>query len=380
VTQDFPPERGGIQTFMFELAKALLTQGHSVRVICPGEKTDPDPFSSLPKNAEHGNIGRVGRSELVRLRIHSSWLFLRLITYLPSYLKKNPAIEVVLYAQWQCALGELFIPQHQKRHRSYSMIMGRELLTSVLGPLAPFFRRRAFQKLQGAFPISAEIFRLTRKMAPHTLPLQLLHPGVDPTFFKPVDAGFLRDRYHLENAPVIYSITRMVARKNLQRLIEAMPQILKSVPNAKLVLAGSGPEKQNLENLVSTLALENSVQFLGSIKDDERVAHYCMANVFALPSMSLPRDIEGFGIVFLEAGACEVAVVGSLAGGIPDAVEANVGGLLVPPDATEKIADAIIQLLQNPARAKDMGERARARIEQNFTWKHIAEKLALLVK
>lgn len=373
VTQDFPPERGGIQTFMLELSRAMIDLGHRVRVICPGKKTDANP---LPPNPQTGFLGL---TELIRIPIHSSWLFVPLLGYLPHYLKKNPTLEVVLYAQWQSALSGFLISKKTISHRSYCFVYGRELLTSVLGPFAPILRKKVFGKLTAVFPISAEIMQLTKSMAPPTLPLHLVHPGVDPNYFKPVDANFLRIRYGIENSAVIFSITRMVARKNLRNLIAALPQVLKSVPNAKLVLAGNGPEKKNLEAQVVLLGLQNEVQFLGHISDTERVAHYCMAQVFALPSLSLPRDIEGFGIVFLEAGACEVAVVGSLAGGIPDAVEAGVGGLLVPPADTEKLALALIQILQNTAMANEMGRAARRRIEQHFTWSHIAQKTLALM-
>lgn len=369
VTQDFPPERGGIQTYVLELARAFLARGHKVRVICPGRESDPDPLL-------HG--GR-GLADLVRLPIHSSWLFLRLLTYLPRYLKRNPSVEAVLYAQWQPALAELLLPGSRRKHRSYCLVHGRELLTSVLGPLAPPLMRLAFGRMRAAFPNSAEVLRMTRTRAAPACPLHLVHPGVDPEHFRPVDAGFLRDRYGFDGngtrTPIVYCITRMVARKNLLTLVEAMPGVRAEVPGAVLLLAGDGPEKASLVNRAQALGLGEGVRFLGRIADAEMVAHYCLADVFALPSMSLPRDIEGFGIVFLEAGACEVPVVGSLAGGIPDAVEAGVTGLLVPPEDGQKLKDALVELLKNRARAREMGQCARIRIEKGFTWAHAADRI-----
>jgi len=217
--------------------------------------------------------------------------------------------------------------------------------------------------------------RLTLARAAPACPLHLVHPGVDPAHFRPVDARFLRDRYGLGQAPVVYCITRMVARKNLRRLVEAMPLVRAEVPGTVLLLGGSGPEKESLEQCAAGLGLRDGVRFLGRIEDAELVAHYSLADVFALPSLSLPRDIEGFGIVFLEAGACGVAAVGSLAGGIPDAVEDGVTGLLVPPEDTQKLKEALVELLKNRARAREMGQRARARIENGFTWTHAADRM-----
>ena len=105
-------------------------------------------------------------------------------------------------------------------------------------------------------------------------------------------------------------------------------------------------------------------------------AHYCLGDVFALPSLSSEKDVEGFGIVYLEAGACEVPVVGGLAGGVPDAVAHGETGLLADPQDTGKIAEALVELLRDRDRAKAMGRRARARILAGFTWQAAAARMA----
>ncbi len=365
VTQDFPPERGGIQTYVLELARAFLARGHAVRIICPGHKNAPNPLPHL--------------TDLVRIRVHTSWLFLPLLTFLPRYLRLNPSVTHVLYAQWQPAMAELAMPISSKRHQSYCLVHGRELLTSVFGPLAPFLRLRVFDRFAAAFPNSDEVQRLARSRAAPGCPLHLVHPGVDPTHFLPMDADFLRERYGLgkgpDRVPVILCITRLVARKNLRRLIEAMVKVRAEVPKAILLIGGSGPESESLEARTRELGLRDEVRFLGRIAETELVAHYSLADVFALPSMSSSKDIEGFGIVFLEAGACEVAVVGSRSGGIPDAVEEGITGLLVPPEATQKLSEALLELLKDPERAKTMGKQARARIEKDFTWTSVSDRM-----
>jgi phosphatidylinositol alpha-1,6-mannosyltransferase len=365
VTQDFPPERGGIQTYVLELARAFLARGHTVRVICPGWRKSPNPLPGL--------------ADLVRIPIHSSWLFLPLLEFLPRYLMKHPSIDRVLYAQWQPALAELAMLKSQRKHRSYSLVHGRELLTSVLGPLAPFLMRRVFGRLDSAFPNSMAVLGLARERAAPACPLHLVHPGVDPAHFRPQYAGYLRKRYGLgqgeAKVPVVLCITRMVPRKNLRGLIEAMPAVLAQVPQAVLLLGGGGPEKEALERRAAELGLKEEVRFLGRIADSEMVDHYGLADVFALPSLSSPKDIEGFGIVFLEAGACEVAVVGSLSGGIPDAIEEGVTGLLVPAEDSRKLSEALVELLKNPNQARAMGKQARIRIESGFTWTHISDRM-----
>jgi phosphatidylinositol alpha-1,6-mannosyltransferase len=209
--------------------------------------------------------------------------------------------------------------------------------------------------------------------------LHLVHPGVDPDQYRPADPAFLRQRYGLDGAPVIVSITRMVARKNLGRLIEALRGVRAAVPGATLVLGGTGPERETLMKQASDLGLGDAVRFPGRIADGEMAAHYSLADVFALPSLSIGKDVEGFGIVYLEAGACEVPVLGGLGGGVPDAVADGETGLLVDPESTDAIRDALIRLLQDREKAKAMGLRARARVERGFTWSAAADRVLDLI-
>lgn len=357
VTQDFPPERGGIQTYVLELARRFLARGHAVRVICPGKASDPVPMPGL--------------TDLVRLPVPGSFLFLPLLGYLSGYLRRNPSVDRVLCAQWQSALA--LPPRGGNGRKSFCLVHGRELLTSVFGPAAPFAMRRAFARLDAAFPNSNEVLRLARARTAPEFPLRLVHPGVDPEAFRPVDARFLRERYGLGDAPVIVSITRMVARKNLRRLIEVLPAVRAEVPGTRLVLCGTGPEREGL--MAAAAGLGDAVLFPGRIEDGEMAAHYRMADVFALPSFSTDRDIEGFGIVYLEAGACEVPVVGGLAGGVPDAVADGETGLLVPPEDSGRIREALIELLRNRPKAEAMGRRARERILENHTWTATADRM-----
>jgi phosphatidyl-myo-inositol dimannoside synthase len=362
ITQDFPPERGGIQTYMFELARELLAQGHRVRVICPGSRHTPNPLPAL--------------TDMVRLPVPGSWLFLPLLFYLPRYLRRNPSVTSVFYAQWQPALGMSLFAGKLRKHKSYCLVCGRELFTSVFGPLATTLMRRVFRRVDAVFVISREVMRLLRVRADPPCPIHLAYPGVDPRRFRPLDAGFLRERYKLGRAPAIVSITRMTPRKNLRQLILALPAIRREIPDAILLLCGEGEEKKALRKLAENMGLGKCVLFPGKLVEAELVAHFNLADVFVLPSLTSKRDIEGFGIVFLEAGACETPVIGTLAGGIPDAVENGETGLLTAPGDLQELEKAILDLLLNRAKAEAMGRQARLRIQQMFTWSKTAERIS----
>ena len=358
VTQDFPPAQGGIQTYVLELARRFAARGHAVRVICPGP---PDADPPVP-----------GLAEVTRLRAPSSFLWAPLLGYLPGYLRARASIERVLYAQWQGAAGALTSPKG--RRKEFSLIHGRELLTSVFGPLHGALMRKAFARLDGAFPNSRAVLRLAEERARPACPLHRVHPGVDPEAFRPVDAGFLRARYGLGDAPVIVSLGRMVARKNLLRVVEALPAVRRAVPGARLMLGGTGPEREALMARANGLGLGEAVLFPGRIAASEMAAHYCLADAFCAPSLASAKDVEGFGIVYLEAGACEVPVIGGRAGGVPDAVAEGETGLLVDPLSREEIEGALIALLSDRQRGKALGRRARERVLEGFTWESCADR------
>jgi len=363
VTQDFPPEKGGIQTYAYELAKALIAMGVEVAVIAPG-------------NAKNSSILPEARY-VKRIAIHSSWLFLSLIFRLPGLIKKEGWTHI-LYLQWQAALPELIM--RKKKHSVMVIVHGRELLTSVLGPFSKPLRQAVFAHANHILPNSHAVSDLLlTTSSPSPSKITLCHPGVDAQRFTPVDARFLRERYGLQNKPIILSLTRMVARKNLAALIDAMPLVHRSIPNAVLVLCGGGPEYDSLKAQSLTLGLSDSVFFPGRIAETEMAAHYCLGDVFALPALQPEGDIEGFGIVFLEAAAYGIAVLAGRSGGIPDAVKDGETGILVNPKRLEEIANGLIALLGNPLRLKEMGHAGRQRVLSQFTWKHTAETILQLI-
>ena len=152
-------------------------------------------------------------------------------------------------------------------------------------------------------------------------------------------------------------------------LLRAMPKILKNIPNTKLVLVGSGGMKEELERLSKKIGIEDYVKFVGFVEESLKPLYYKAADVFCLPST---MSTESFGIVNLEAMACGVPIVASKIGGIPDAVKDGENGLLVPPRDPEKLADAIIYLLENENIRKKMGKNGREKVE-DYSWERIAE-------
>ena len=136
--------------------------------------------------------------------------------------------------------------------------------------------------------------------------------------------------------------------------------------------------RQSLENLVAELALQKHVRFLGFVPDATLIDWYNAADIFIMPSRlgtGTDRGVEGFGIVYLEANACNTPVIGGRSGGVPDAVEDGLSGLLVDPQSPQDIADAIAKLLADPAYGRRLGEQGRSRVLKRFTGPILATAL-----
>lgn len=174
--------------------------------------------------------------------------------------------------------------------------------------------------------------------------------------------------------PVILSLSRLVPHKRIDRLIEVMPRVLASVPTAQLVIAGAGIEEDSLRRMAAESSTSDSITVLGAVTPEEKYECYARCDVFALAT-----DHEGFGLIFLEANAFGKPVVGTSVGGVLEAVEDGVSGLLVEPCDSQALADALIGLLRGPDRARRMGEKGRRRVEAKFTWRQSAEKLRGIV-
>ena len=195
-------------------------------------------------------------------------------------------------------------------------------------------------------------------------------PGIDVDHFIPHDATQLRKELKLEDKRVIVSVGRLVHRKGQDHLIEALPEILKSVPDAHVLMVGQGPYLPHLKKLVARHNVAEHVSFIGRIQYAQLPQYICAGDVFAMPSRSrfFGLEVEGLGIVYLEASACGLPVIAGSSGGAPDAVLNGVTGFVVDGQNNKEIAAAAIKLLSDLKQAQKMGAAGRAWIIENWRW------------
>ena len=206
-------------------------------------------------------------------------------------------------------------------------------------------------------------------------------PGIDVEHFAPTDASDLRSNLGLTNKSVIVCVGRLVHRKGQDQLIAALPAIKAAIPNAHLLLIGIGPYQDHLKKLAAKLQVVDSISFIGRINYSELPKYICVGDLFAMPSRSrlFGLEVEGLGIVYLEASACGLPVVGGKSGGAPDAVLIGETGLVVDGTNTKEIAEACIELLSNPELSAMMGATGRAWIIDNWRWEIWATRYSELL-
>jgi phosphatidylinositol alpha-1,6-mannosyltransferase len=234
----------------------------------------------------------------------------------------------------------------------------------VVTYLAEYFRRRLGPALGGR----TELVRLA--------------PGVDLDRYRPaVDGSAVRARYRLGDRPVVVCVSRLVPRKGQDALIRAMPLIRRRVADAALLIVGAGPDADRLRRLARSAGVDDRVTFTGEVPWAEMPEYFAAGDVFAMPCRTRKAglDVEGLGMVYLEASASGLPVVAGDSGGAPDAVREGETGFVVQGRDVAAIADRVATVLADHDLARRMGAAGRAWVEAEWGWDHLAERMAHLL-
>jgi phosphatidylinositol alpha-1,6-mannosyltransferase len=208
-------------------------------------------------------------------------------------------------------------------------------------------------------------------------------PGIDTDHFAPVSTSEqLRKDLGLAEKKVIVSVGRLVHRKGQDILIQSLPAILEKHPTAHLLMVGEGPYREDLTKMVLKLKLSDAVTFIGRIQYKDLPRYICAGDIFAMPSRSrlAGLEVEGLGIVYLEASSCALPVIAGRSGGAPDAVNEGVTGFSVDGTSPTEVSKAIINLFDDPIRAKAMGVAGRNWIIEKWRWEIWAKEFNSLFK
>jgi phosphatidylinositol alpha-1,6-mannosyltransferase len=367
VTNDFPPRPGGIQQFVHNLA---LRQPPDTLLVYASTWPTRDPARSAAFDAEQPfevvreDTGMllptpaVARraAELARAhRADTVWFGAAApLGLLAAGLRRRAGIVRAVAQTHGHEAGWAALPGAR------SLLRRIADGTDVVTYLGEYFRSRLA-------PVLGDRTRLER-----------LAPGVDVDAYHPgVDGGEVRRRYDLGDRPVIVCVSRLVPRKGQDALIRALPAIRRRVPEAVLLLVSGGPYRSALRRLAG----DQPVVFTGSVPWAELPAHYAAGDVFAMPCRTRKGglDVEGLGIVYLEASATGLPVVAGDSGGAPDAVREGETGFVVGGRDIEALADRVATLLEDRELGERMGAAGRAWVEKEWRWAAQGERMAALL-
>lgn len=259
-------------------------------------------------------------------------------------------------------------------------VYGSETIRLGRGKVMARLMRRVLRESQWVVPNSDFTAREFETFGVDHGKLKKISPGVDPDFFRPGPKDpSLVERFGLEGKSVLLTVARLDVRKGHDMVMRALRRVTKKVEDVVYLIVGRGQEEERLRRLASKLGLEDKVIFAGYVPDAELPRYYNVSDVFVMPNRitqetPLAGDVEGFGISFLEAGACGKPVVAGRSGGAEEAVSDEATGLLVDPNSEEEIAEAIVRLLEDRAWAQGLGEQGRRRAEMS-SWQNLAEQL-----
>jgi len=366
VTNDFPPRPGGIQQFVHNLA---VRQPAGSLVV----------YASTWKGAEKFDAQQP--FEVVREPTG-------VLLPTPAVARRAAALarEHGCDRVWFGAAAPLGLLADGLRRnagvtRAVALTHGHEIGWAALPGARQLLRRIA--RGNDVVTYQGEYQRTRLDRALHGLTdLERLAPGVDVEAFHPgVDGSAVRAKYGLADRPVIVCVSRLVPRKGQDMLIRALPAVRRRVPDAALLLVSGGPYRPKLERLAREQGVESDVVFTGSVPWAELPAHYAAGDVYAMPcrTRAAGLDVEGLGIVYLEASATGLPVVGGDSGGAPDAVREGETGYVVGGRDVEALAARLTDLLADPAQAKAMGAAGRAWVEQEWRWEKQAARMSRLL-
>ncbi|WP_174535827.1 glycosyltransferase family 4 protein [Micromonospora chalcea] len=366
ITNDFPPRPGGIQSFVHNLAVrqppgSVVVYASSWR---GAEKFDADqPF------------------EVVRERTRVL-LPTPLIARRAARLARAYDCDTVWFGA-AAPLGLLAAGLRRRAgiRRAVALTHGHEVGWAAL-PGA----RSALRRIGRGVDVTTYLGEYTRTRLARVLDglteLRRLAPGVDVDTYHPdVDGTEVRKRLGLADRPVVVCVSRLVPRKGQDMLIRALPEIRRRVPGAALLVVGGGPYRSTLEKLARQSGLEQDVVFTGSVPSADLPAHYAAGDVYAMPCRTRNRglDVEGLGIVYLEAGATGLPVVAGDSGGAPDAVRDGETGYVVGGRDVAQLADRVATLLADRDLARQFGAAGRAWVEREWRWETQAQRMAALL-
>jgi phosphatidylinositol alpha-1,6-mannosyltransferase len=366
ITNDLPPNVGGIEYYVDQLARGLVDAGDQVTL-----------YGSMSQGWE--DFDRSAPYTVIRESTSTLLPTPRVLRHALAIIERRRPDVVVFGAAFPLGL----MGPRIRRHTGLPYVgwtHGLEV-SSVRAPGGSRLLRMIGRDAAAITFVSHWCRDLLEPAFGPGPRYELLPPAVDPAFHPGVDGSEVRERHGFGDDPVVVCVSRMVERKGQDRLIRALPELRRRVAGARLLLVGGGPFRDDLEQMAREEGVAEWVTFAGKVSDEELPAHFAAGDVFAMPCRERKGglEVEAFGIVFIQAQAIGRPVVAGAIGGVPDALDQGRTGLLVDGSSAASVTEAVASLLGDPDRATEMGEAGATFVADGFTWdRRTADLRALL--
>jgi glycosyltransferase involved in cell wall biosynthesis len=361
-TSAFPPQVGGIQAHVLNLCRTLIKQGHEVKVVTSRQKSK----KALRDHLDDIDVVRIPCVHLPK-------------TMTLQYLAISIGAILWLHRRWQADLLHYhtfwpdvftafvlrrFTPTVYTVHESRFLSMSEH--KKLHGRL-----RMALRPFNGIIAPSTELLQVAREFGVSRRSSAYIPNAVDSNEFSPnVSNGVIRQQYGISQDTVVLLCPRRLVPKNgVSFFLKGLPYILRESNSICALIVGDGAERSYLEDLVRQMHLEGHVIFTGNISNDQMPFVYADSDIVILPSLKEATSIAG-----LEAMASGRPVIATAVGGLPEIVDDGVTGLLVPSRDPRALASAVLCMIQCPELVSSMGQAARRRVAQEFSWERVAQE------
>lgn len=373
LSEVWPPEIGGSAQLFDNLYGRHFHPGDAVHIVAGGGDRHPELDASYPMP-----VTRFANERVPWLKPESAKMYAAMLAATLRVCVRE-RIEV-LHCGRVIPEGLVGLAVHRALGIPYTVwVHGEDVSIFMRYPVKKRLMPEVFRHARAVFANSGfTLGRATLAGAPHDK-THVVNPAVDAARFAgPIDVSDLRARWGLHGKTVLLTVGRLTRRKGHDKVLDALASLRATRPDLAYLVLSDGEEEASLKAHCTALGLDDLVRWVGPVKPHELPGYYAVSDLFVHPNRTLSDDdVEGFGMVFLEASATGIPVIGGRSGGVPDAVQDRVTGLLVDGERADAVADAIASLVDDPDRRRVMGEAGRV-WARSFSWSRQAERVRAL--
>jgi phosphatidyl-myo-inositol dimannoside synthase len=362
ITWNFPPRRGGIENVISHLVAGLMER-HPVKVITTHART-PD--------SDHNNIFRAPCPGLIPFALYAMWR--------GAWLLRRDREQTVVFGGSVLVAPVVWILARLFGRKAVVQTHGLDIIYG--NALYQFLCVRWLRHCERVIANSTYTASLAKDADVPENRIAVIPPGVDPQrFVAPANEHSSRSSLGLGGEKIILFVGRLAKRKGIKEFIEkSLVSIVGEIPEVCFVIVGANPVESlshrddvmsDIKTAITQLRLQDHVRLLGAVSDEQLITLYQMCDVVVLPALAAKDDVEGFGIVLLEAAAATKPTVATRVGGIPDAVEDGKSGILVEPGDYNELTKALIALLRNDELRTTLGRYGSSWVQEKFAWPKI---------